>query len=112
MGTVGTTITPWGQAFIQSYAADKHLGPKDLPASRIAVAAGTFLTNLVAGFIVVACAATLWSHGQTAITTSADAVRAFGARAGRLASSRSALAVPTAALFARRAVALTGAYDV
>src|SRR5438552_2712441 len=64
MGTVGTTITPWRQAFIQSYAADKHLGPKDLPASRLDVGAGAFLTNLVAGFIVVACAATLWSHGQ------------------------------------------------
>jgi hypothetical protein len=63
MGTVGTTITPWGQAFIQSYAADKHLRPKDLTASRIDVGAGAFLTNLVAGFIVVACAATLWSHG-------------------------------------------------
>src|SRR2546428_8575244 len=62
LGTVGTTITPWGQAFIQSYAADKHLRPKDLPASRIDVAAWALLTNLVAGFIVVACAAQLWSH--------------------------------------------------
>src|SRR6202043_3481911 len=60
MATVGTTITPWGQAFIQSYAADKHLGPKDLAASRLDVGAGAFLTNLVAGFIVGAGAAPLW----------------------------------------------------
>src|SRR5207245_895255 len=53
MGTVGTTITPWGQAFIQSYAADKHLGPEDLPMSRLDVGAGAFLTNLVAGFILM-----------------------------------------------------------
>src|SRR2546428_7045033 len=78
MGTVGTTITPWGQAFIQSYAADKHLGPTDLPASRIDVAAGAFLTNLAAGFIGVSRAATLGSQGPTAITTAADAARALG----------------------------------
>jgi Mn2+/Fe2+ NRAMP family transporter len=78
MGTVGTTITPWGQAFIQSYAADKHLGPEDLPASRLDVGAGAFLTNLVAGFIVVACAATLWAHGHTTITSAADAAKALG----------------------------------
>src|SRR5262249_34370758 len=30
VGVVGTTITPWGQALIQSYVADKGLGPRDL----------------------------------------------------------------------------------
>jgi hypothetical protein len=28
--TVGTTLAPWGLAFIQSYLADKRLTPKDL----------------------------------------------------------------------------------
>ena len=112
MGTVGTTITPWGQAFIQSYAADKHLGPKDLPASRIDVAAGAFLTNLVAGFIVVACAATLWSHGQTAITTAADAARALGPLAGRFAELLFALGLLTASLLGLGTVPLTSAYAV
>jgi NRAMP (natural resistance-associated macrophage protein)-like metal ion transporter len=59
VGTVGTTITPWGQAFIQSYVADKGLGPHHLRASRVDIGLGALLTNLVAGFIVVACAATL-----------------------------------------------------
>ncbi len=112
MGTVGTTITPWGQAFIQSYAADKHLGPKDLPASRIDVAAGAFLTNLVAGFIVVACAATLWSHGQTAITTAADAARALGPLAGRFAELLFALGLLAASLLGLGTVPLTSAYAV
>src|SRR4030081_2201002 len=98
MGTVGTTITPWGQAFIQSYAADKHLGPKDLAASRIDVGAGAFLTNLVAGFIVVACAARLWSTGQTTIATAADAARALGPLAGRFAELLFALGLLTASL--------------
>ena len=112
MGTVGTTITPWGQAFIQSYAADKHLGPKDLPASRLDVGAGAFLTNLVAGFIVVACAATLWSHGQTTIATAADAARALGPLAGRFAELVFALGLLTASLLGLGTVPLTSAYAV
>jgi len=99
MGTVGTTITPWGQAFIQSYAADKHLGPKDITASRI-------------GCIVVACAATLWSHGQTAITTAADAARALGPLAGRFAELLFALGLLTASLLGLGTVPLTSAYAV
>src|ERR1700736_1111638 len=112
MGTVGTTITPWCQAFIQSYAADKHLGPKDLYASRLDVGAGAFLTNLVAGFIVVACAATLWSHGQTTITTAADAARALGPLAGRFAELLFAAGLLTASLLGLGTVPLTSAYAV
>jgi len=112
LGTVGTTITPWGQAFIQSYAADKHLGPKDLTASRFDVGAGAFLTNLVAGFIVVACAATLWSHGHTTITSAADAARALGPLAGRFAELLFALGLLTASLLGLGTVPLTSAYAV
>lgn len=112
MGTVGTTITPWGQAFIQSYAADKNLGPRDLPASRLDVGVGAFLTNLVAGFIVVACAATLWAHGQTAITTAADAAHALGPLAGRFAELLFALGLLTASLLGLGTVPLTSAYAV
>ena len=112
MGTVGTTITPWGQAFIQSYAADKHLGPRDLPASRLDVGAGAFLTNLVAGFIVVACAATLWSHGQTTIASAADAARALGPLAGRFSQLLFALGLLTASLLGLGTVPLTSAYAV
>jgi Mn2+/Fe2+ NRAMP family transporter len=112
MGTVGTTITPWGQAFIQSYAADKHLGPRDLPASRVDVAAGAILTNLVAGFIVVACAATLWAHGQTSITSATNAARALGPLAGHSATTLFALGLLTASLLGLGTVPLTSAYAV
>src|SRR5438132_3370735 len=112
MGTVGTTITPWGQAFIQSYAADKHLGPKDLYASRLDVGAGAFLTNIVAGFIVIACAATLWAHGQTTITSAADAAKALGPLAGRFAELIFAMGLLTASLLGLGTVPLTSAYAV
>ena len=69
VGTVGTTITPWGQAFIQSYCADKRLGPEHLRTSRFDVGLGAFLTNSIAAFIVIAAAATLWAHGERSIPT-------------------------------------------
>ena len=74
VATVGTTITPWGQAFIQSYVADKRLGPEDLVGERLDVGLGALLTNLIAGFIVVACAAAVYTAGVQVDTNSADAV--------------------------------------
>src|SRR5439155_403895 len=38
--TVGTTLAPWGLAFIQSYAVDKRLKPEDLRYERIDVITG------------------------------------------------------------------------
>jgi Mn2+/Fe2+ NRAMP family transporter len=75
VATVGTTITPWGQAFIQSYVADKRLGPEDLTGSRLDVGLGAFLTNLIGGFIVVACAAAVWSLGKRVDAGDPEAIR-------------------------------------
>jgi Mn2+/Fe2+ NRAMP family transporter len=75
VATVGTTITPWGQAFIQSYVADKRLGPEDLTGSRLDVGLGAFLTNLIGGFIVVACAAAVWSLGHRVDAGDPEAIK-------------------------------------
>jgi len=111
MATVGTTITPWGQAFIQSYAADKGLRKRDLGAARLDVALGALLTNIVAAFIVVACAATLWAHGRTDITTAADAATALGPLAGRGATVLFAAGLLAASLLGLATVPLTSAYS-
>ena len=110
LGTVGTTITPWGQAFIQSYVADKNLRPKDLRWSRLDVGLAAFLTNLVAAFIVVACAATLWAHGQTSINSAADAAKALGPLAGRFAETLFAIGLFTASVLGLGTVPLTSTY--
>jgi Mn2+/Fe2+ NRAMP family transporter len=110
MGTVGTTITPWGQAFIQSYVADKNLGPKHLAVTRLDVGLGALLTNLVAAFIVVACAATLWAHGQTSINGAADAAKALGPLAGHFAETLFAIGLFTASVLGLATVPLTSTY--
>ena len=109
-GTVGTTITPWGQAFIQSYVADKGLRPDDLPASRIDVFAGALLTNLIAAFIVICVAATLWAAGQTTITSASEAAQALAPIAGSAASVLFAVGLLGASFLGLGVVPLTSAY--
>ena len=110
VGTVGTTITPWGQAFIQSYVADKGLREDDLPASRIDVFSGALLTNVIAAFIVVACAATLYTSGVT-ITSAADAASALEPFAGTAATVLFALGLLGASFLGLGVVPMTSAYS-
>lgn len=110
VGTVGTTITPWGQAFIQSYVVDKGLGPEALPASRIDIGLGAFITNLVAAFILVACAATLWASGRRDIADAAEAARALGPLAGSYAEWLFAGGLFAASFLGLGTVPLTSAY--
>jgi Mn2+/Fe2+ NRAMP family transporter len=110
VGTVGTTITPWGQAFIQSYCADKRLGPEHLRTTRFDVAFGAFLTNLIAAFIVIAAAATLWAHGERVIPDAAAAAKALGPLAGSAAETVFALGLLGAAFLGLGVVPLTSSY--
>jgi NRAMP (natural resistance-associated macrophage protein)-like metal ion transporter len=114
VATVGTTITPWGQAFIQSYCADKRLGPEDLVGERLDVGLGALLTNLIAAFIVVACASALWSH-NVAIDTSnpsavADIAKALAPLAGEGATVLFAIGLLAASFLGLGVVPLTSAY--
>jgi NRAMP (natural resistance-associated macrophage protein)-like metal ion transporter len=114
VATVGTTITPWGQAFIQSYCADKRLGPEDLVGERLDVGLGALLTNLIAAFIVVACAAALWSHGTRIDTGNPNAVaeiaKALAPLAGEGAQYLFAVGLLAASFLGLGVVPLTSAY--
>jgi NRAMP (natural resistance-associated macrophage protein)-like metal ion transporter len=114
VGVVGTTITPWGQAFIQSYVADKHLGPEDLVGERLDVGLGAFLTNLVGAFIVIACAAAVYSAGTRVDTNSPDAVQKIAGALTPLAGSGAtvlfAVGLLAASFLGLGVVPLTSAY--
>ena len=110
VGTVGTTITPWGQGFIQAYVVDKRLRSEDLAAERLDVLIGVFITNVIAAFIVIACAATLWASGQRDITSAADAAAALGPLAGPVASTLFAVGLLAASLLGLGVVPLASAY--
>ena len=114
VATVGTTITPWGQAFIQSYCADKRLGPEDLVGERLDVGLGALLTNLIAAFIVIACAAALWSNHREIDTNSpqavADIAKALAPLVGEGAKYLFAIGLLAASFLGLGVVPLTSAY--
>jgi NRAMP (natural resistance-associated macrophage protein)-like metal ion transporter len=111
VATLGTTLAPWGLAFIQSYAVDKQLRPKDLRFERIDVVVGAVLTGVIGLFIVVACAATLHRHG-THINDARDAAEALQPLAGRLASTLLGVGLVGAALLAAAVLPLSTSYSV
>ncbi len=109
IGVIGTTITPWGQFFIQSYVVDKRLRTPDLPYAQADVYVGAFFTNFIAFFIIVACAATIWA-AKLPINDAADAARALSPLAGRFASVLFAFGLLNASLLGAAVLPLTSAY--
>ena len=70
---VGTSISPWMQFYLQSAVVEKGIGAKDYAKSRFEVILGCILTDVVAFFIIVACAGAIWSVHPRDIKTAADA---------------------------------------
>lgn len=111
VATVGTTLAPWGLAFIQSYAVDKKLALKDLRYERVDVIVGAILTGVIGLFVVVACAATLHARGIE-IDDARDAAGALEPLAGATAATLFGLGILGAALLAAAIVPLSTAYSV
>lgn len=109
--TVGTTLAPWGLAFIQSYAVDKRLKPSDLPLERADVVVGAVMTGVIGFFVVVSCAATLHQTGRS-IEDAGDAAVALEPLAGTAASTLFGLGLLGAALLAASVLPLSTAYSV
>ncbi|MGE5636744.1 MAG: Nramp family divalent metal transporter [Nocardioidaceae bacterium] len=109
--TVGTTLAPWGLAFIQSYAVDKRLTPDKLRLERVDVVTGAVMTGVIGTFVVVACAATLHADGRS-IDTARDAALALEPLAGDLAATLFGAGLLGAALLAAAILPLATAYSV
>lgn len=109
---VGTTIAPWMQFYLQSSVVEKGVRVKDYPASRLDVIVGSFFTDIVAWFIVVACAATLFVHGMGAITVASDAAEAMRPLAGDYAFILFAFGLFNASVFAASILPLSTSYTV
>src|SRR4051812_42222669 len=110
VGVVGTTITPWGQGFIQAYVVDKRLRPEELAAERVDVLLGSTIANVVGAFVMIACAATLFATGQHEITSAADAANALAPIAGDAAAALFGIGILAASLLGLGVVPLSSAY--
>jgi Mn2+/Fe2+ NRAMP family transporter len=111
VATVGTTLAPWGLAFIQSYVVDKRLRVADLRLERVDVIVGAVLTGVIGLFVVLACAATLHASGIE-IDDARDAAAALEPLAGDGAATLFGLGFLGAALLAAAIVPLSTAYSI
>ena len=112
IGMVGTTIAPWMQFYLQSSIVEKGTHAKNFWAMRLDVTVGSLFQDVVAWFIVVACAATLYVHGMGAIQVAADAAEAMRPLAGDFAFILFAFGLFNASLFAGSILPLSTAYTV
>ena len=112
VGVIGTTITPWMQFYLQASIVDKGVTVRQYKASRLDVIVGSIFTDVVAWFIVVACAATLYVHGMRNIGVPSDAAEAMKPLAGQYAFILFAAGLFNASLFAASILPLSTAYTV
>ncbi|HUE51157.1 MAG TPA: divalent metal cation transporter [Terriglobales bacterium] len=112
IGVVGTTIAPWMQFYLQSSIVEKGVTRRQYKASQIDVISGCIFTDVVAWFIIVACAATLYVHGYHNIADAKDAAQALRPLAGDYAYILFAVGLFNASLFAASILPLSTAYTV
>jgi NRAMP (natural resistance-associated macrophage protein)-like metal ion transporter len=112
IGLVGTTIAPWMQFYLQASIVEKGVTRRQLRASRIDVITGCIFTDVVAWFIIVACAATLFAHGYHTVNRPEDAAQALRPLAGQYAYILFAMGLFNASLFAASILPLSTAYTV
>src|SRR5207249_2177103 len=112
VGLIGTTITPWMQFYLQSSIVEKGIGKKEYPLSRWDVIIGCIITDVVAFFIVVACAATLHNSGQHEISGAAQAAVALRPLAGKYASLLFAIGLVNASLLSAAILPLATAFNI
>jgi Mn2+/Fe2+ NRAMP family transporter len=112
IGLVGTTIAPWMQFYLQASIVEKGVTAKQYRTSRWDVVLGCLFTDVVAWFIIVACAATLYAYGHHDISSAADAAQALRPLAGEYAYLLFAAGLFNASLFAASILPISTAYAV
>jgi NRAMP (natural resistance-associated macrophage protein)-like metal ion transporter len=111
IGLVGTTIAPWMQFYLQAAIVEKNVSVKEYRMSRLDVIIGSVVVTVVAGFIVLTCAATLFKAGIR-VETAADAAQALRPLAGRYCAALFAFGLLNASLFAASILPLSTAFVV
>jgi NRAMP (natural resistance-associated macrophage protein)-like metal ion transporter len=109
---VGATVAPWMQFFLQSAIVEKGVEEKQYAQSRVEVIVGCLVALVVAFFITVSCAATLYASGRREIADAADAALALSPLAGEQASLLFAFGLFNASVFAASILPLATAYSV
>jgi Mn2+/Fe2+ NRAMP family transporter len=111
IGMVGTTIAPWMQFYLQAAVVEKGITAKEYAQSRVEVVFGCVMTDVVAFFIIVACAGAIWTVAPRDIQNAGEAaigLKPFGQYAYLLFS----VGLLNASVFAACILPLSTAYSV
>ena len=111
-GIIGATIAPWQQFYLQASVAEKGSGKSGLKYMQADAIVGSLFSVLIAGFIIIACAATLFVHGQFHVADAADAAASLKPLGGEYAFILFAVGLLNASLFAASILPLSTAYTV
>jgi len=109
IGVVGTTIAPWMQFYLQASIVEKGIKIEDYKFARFDVVMGVVMVHIVAFFIILVCAETLFKHGVR-IETAKDAALSLAPLAGKYCTYLFAFGLVNASLFAASILPLSTAY--
>ena len=112
VGLIGTTITPWMQFYLQAQVVEKGVSKRDYHLLRADVIFGCIVTDIIAFFIVVACAATIYKTNHRDIVDVAEAAQALAPFAGKFAGLLFAAGLINASLLSAAILPLATAYNV
>jgi NRAMP (natural resistance-associated macrophage protein)-like metal ion transporter len=112
VATIGTTITPFMQVFVQSSVVEKGMDKDDINLARADVIVGTIFAMMIAAFIVISTAATLNVQGVREIDSAATAAAALAPVAGNYAKVLFAVGLFGAAMLAMGVLPLATAYSL
>ncbi len=111
IGLVGTTIAPWMQFYLQSSIVDKGLKVENYEYARMDVIIGSIAVNIVAFFIIMLCAITIFQAGIK-VETAKDAALALAPLAGKHCTWLFAFGLLNASLFAASILPLSTSYTI
>ncbi|MFN2459403.1 MAG: Nramp family divalent metal transporter [Candidatus Velthaea sp.] len=119
VGLIGTTISPYMQFFLQSAVVEKGSRARDLFAVRADIIVGSVLAIVLAGFMIIANAATIHVANQRldpthqiVVTQAIDVAVALKPLAGQYAATLFGFGVLNAGLFTATVLPLATAYIV
>ncbi len=109
IGLVGTTIAPWMQFYLQASIVEKGIKIEEYKFARFDVVMGSIVVHIVAFFIILVCAETLYKNGIK-IETAKDAALSLAPLAGKYCTFLFAFGLVNASLFAASILPLSTTY--
>lgn len=112
IATIGTTITPYMQLYLQSAVVERGVREEELRHEEVEAVSGATFACVISAFIVIATGATLFTHGIHEVGSAADAARALNPFAGRFAELLFGIGLLGASLLAAAILPIATSYVV